>query len=61
MNHVVCRIVFVVYLPLNLIYWLEGSSATLPVLTLLTLLGLWFGIAVPLTFVGAFFGFRKPV
>jgi len=29
--------------------------------TLVALLALWFGISVPLTFVGAYFGFKKPV
>jgi len=56
----VCRIVFGIFWPLNLIYWLEGSSAAVPILTLLTLLGL-FGLSIPLTFIGAFVGYRKPV
>jgi transmembrane 9 superfamily protein 2/4 len=37
----------------------EGSSAAIPFLTLVALLALWFCVSVPLTFVGAFFGFRK--
>ena len=61
LNYVVFRIVFGIFLPLDLIYWAEDSSAAVPVLTLLTLLGLWFGVSFPLTFVGAFFGFRRPV
>jgi transmembrane 9 superfamily protein 2/4 len=44
---------------MNLVLWYEGSSAAIPFFTLVGLLALWFGISVPLTFVGAFFGFRK--
>ena len=36
-----------------------GSSAAVPILTVLALLALWFGISVPLVFLGAFIGFRK--
>ena len=43
------------------VLWSKGSSASIPFGTLLALLGLWFGISVPLTFIGAFFGFRRPV
>lgn len=41
--------------------WAKGSSAAIPFTTLLALLALWFGISVPLTFVGAYFGFKKRV
>ena len=41
------------------IFRYEGSSAAIPFLTLVALLALWFCVSVPLTFVGAFFGFRK--
>lgn len=44
---------------MNLVLWHQGSSAAVPFLTLVALLTLWFGVSVPLTFVGAFFGFRK--
>jgi len=54
-------VVFGVFFILNLVLWSKGSSASIPFLTLLALLALWFGISVPLTFVGAFFGFRKRV
>lgn len=46
---------------MNLVLWAKGSSAVVPFGTLLALLGLWFGVSVPLTFVGAYFGFRKRV
>ena len=44
---------------MNLVLWYEGSSAAIPFFTLVALLALWFCVSVPLTFVGAFFGFRK--
>lgn len=46
---------------LNLVLWIKGSSAAIPFSTLVALLALWFGISVPLTFVGAYFGFRRRV
>lgn len=46
---------------MNLILWTEGSSAAIPFGTLVAILALWFGISVPLTFVGAYFGFKKAV
>ncbi|KAJ1521153.1 hypothetical protein ONE63_002848 [Megalurothrips usitatus] len=52
-------IVFALFFIMNLILWAKGSSAAVPFFTLLALLGLWFGVSVPLTFVGAYFGFRK--
>ncbi|CAM4613889.1 hypothetical protein PO909_006854 [Leuciscus waleckii] len=53
-------IVFVDFFLMNLILWVEGSSAAVPFGTLVAILALWFGISVPLTFVGAYFGFKKP-
>ena len=52
---------FGVTLLLNFVLWAHGSSAALPFLTILALIGLWFGVSVPLTFVRAYFGFRKRV
>lgn len=46
---------------MNLILWSEGSSGAVPFSTLVALLALWFGVSVPLTFIGAYFGFRKRV
>ncbi|XP_030620818.1 transmembrane 9 superfamily protein member 5 [Chanos chanos] len=53
-------IVFADFFLMNLILWVEGSSAAIPFGTLVAVLALWFGISVPLTFVGAYFGFKKP-
>ncbi|KZR97661.1 Transmembrane 9 superfamily member 2, partial [Daphnia magna] len=52
-------IVFGVFFVLNLVLWSKGSSGAISFGILVALLALWFGISVPLTFVGAFFGFRK--
>ena len=55
------RIIFSIFFVLNLVLWAKQSSAAIPFGTLVALLALWFGISVPLVFVGAYFGFRKPV
>ena len=55
------RTTFVVFLILNLFLWRAGSSAVIPFTTILILLCLWFGVFLPLTFLGAFLAFRKPV
>ncbi|XP_028401276.1 transmembrane 9 superfamily member 2-like isoform X2 [Dendronephthya gigantea] len=54
-------IIFGIFFVLNLVLWAKQSSAAIPFGTLVALLALWFGISVPLVFVGAYFGFRKPV
>lgn len=57
----VSGVVFVIFFILNLFLWGANSSAAIPFTTLLALLCLWFGISLPLTFVGSFLGFRKNV
>ncbi|XP_017785554.1 PREDICTED: transmembrane 9 superfamily member 2 [Nicrophorus vespilloides] len=52
-------IVFGLFFVMNLVLWSKGSSAAVPFTTLIALLALWFLVSVPLTFVGAYFGFRK--
>lgn len=52
-------IVFCLFFVMNLVLWGEGSSGAVPFSTLVALLALWWGVSVPLTFVGAYFGFRK--
>jgi transmembrane 9 superfamily protein 2/4 len=44
---------------LNLFIWGKHSSGAVPFSTLIALLALWFGIALPLVFCGFYFGFRK--
>uniref|UniRef100_A0A915E919 Transmembrane 9 superfamily member n=1 Tax=Ditylenchus dipsaci TaxID=166011 RepID=A0A915E919_9BILA len=51
-------IIFGVFFVTNLMLWGKGSSAAVPFGTLLALLALWLFISIPLTFVGAYFGFR---
>jgi len=54
-------VVFSLFFVMNLVLWGESSSGAVPFSTLVALLALWFGVSVPLTFVGAYFGFRKRV
>ena len=56
-----CRVVFADFFLMNLILWWEGSSAAMPFGTLVAILALWFCISVPLTFIGAYFGFKRTV
>ncbi|KAH9363566.1 hypothetical protein HPB48_005901 [Haemaphysalis longicornis] len=52
--------VFFIFFVLNLLLWANESSAAIPFTTLIVLLVLWFGVSLPLTFVGAYFGFKRP-
>ncbi|KAK8775652.1 hypothetical protein V5799_031004 [Amblyomma americanum] len=52
-------LVFGVFFVLNLLLWAKESSAAIPFTTLIALLALWFGISLPLTLVGAYFGFKR--
>lgn len=51
-------ILFGVFFFTNLMLWSKGSSAAVPFGTLLALLSLWMFISTPLTFLGAYFGFK---
>ncbi|XP_001607598.1 transmembrane 9 superfamily member 4 [Nasonia vitripennis] len=44
---------------LNFFIWGKHSSGAVPFTTMLSLLCLWFGISLPLVYLGYFFGFRK--
>lgn len=50
---------FSLFLVLNIIVYGYGSTGAVPFLTLFALLALWFGISVPLVFLGAYFGYRS--
>lgn len=52
-------IVFVIFFVLNLFIWGQKSSGAVPFTTMFALLVLWFGISVPLVFLGSYFGYRK--
>merc|ERR1719183_1733720 len=51
---------FLTFFVLNLFIWGQRSSRAVPFTTMFALLVLWFGISVPLVFLGSYFGFRKP-
>ncbi|MCD7465609.1 Transmembrane 9 super member 9 [Datura stramonium] len=53
--------VFVIFFVLNALIWGQKSSGAVPFGTMFALVFLWFGISVPLVFVGSYVGFRKPI
>jgi transmembrane 9 superfamily protein 2/4 len=53
-------IAFVIFFVLNALIWGEKSSGAVPFTTMFALVLLWFGISVPLVFVGSYLGFKKP-
>eukprot|EP00899_Mesostigma_viride_P019725 jgi/Mesvir1/27754/Mv07442-RA.1 len=53
-------IVFVIFFVLDMLIWGEKSSGAVPFGTMFALIFLWFGISVPLVFIGSYFGFKKP-
>ncbi|PWZ08092.1 Transmembrane 9 superfamily member 7 [Zea mays] len=53
-------IIFSVFFFLNALIWGEKSSSVVPFGTMFVLFLLWFGISVPLVFVGSFLGFKQP-
>ncbi|KAK4410509.1 Transmembrane 9 superfamily member 7 [Sesamum angolense] len=54
-------ILFAVFFVLNALIWGEKSSGAVPFGTMFALVCLWFGISVPLVFIGSYLGFKKPV
>ncbi|XP_005089168.1 transmembrane 9 superfamily member 4 isoform X1 [Aplysia californica] len=52
-------IMFGICLLLNFFIWGKHSSGAVPFTTMLALLCMWFGISLPLVFMGFYFGFRK--
>ncbi|RWR78072.1 transmembrane 9 superfamily member 7-like protein [Cinnamomum micranthum f. kanehirae] len=52
-------IVFSIFFVLNALIWGEKSSGAVPFGTMFALVFLWFGISVPLVFVGSYLGFKK--
>lgn len=53
-------IAFSIFFVLNALIWGQKSSGAVPFGTMFALVFLWFGISVPLVFVGSYVGFRKP-
>merc|ERR1712196_678760 len=54
-------ICFGIFFFLNLLIWGQASAGAVPFSTMFALLVLWFGISLPLVFLGAYLGFRKPI
>merc|ERR1711887_29165 len=52
-------VVFCIFFFLNFFIWGVKSSGAVPFTTMFALLVLWFGISVPLVFLGAYLGFRR--
>ncbi|KAJ7515225.1 hypothetical protein O6H91_22G006100 [Diphasiastrum complanatum] len=52
--------IFAIFFVLNALIWGEKSSGAVPFGTMLALVLLWFGISVPLVFIGSYFGYKKP-
>jgi len=50
---------FMVFFVLDITVWFYGSTGAVPFLSLLAILTLWFGISVPLVFLGAYFGYKN--
>lgn len=52
-------VVFSIAFFLNFFLWGKQSSGAIPFTTMIALFCLWFGISIPLVYLGYFFGFRK--
>lgn len=52
-------VLFGMFFVLDLMLWGEKSSGAVPFGTLALLCFLWFGVSVPLVFVGSFYGFKQ--
>jgi len=50
---------FSLFFLLDILVWSYGSTGAVPILSMLAVLTLWFGISVPLVFLGAYFGYRE--
>jgi transmembrane 9 superfamily protein 2/4 len=53
-------IVFGTFFLLDLFLWAGESSGAVPFTTMIVIIGIWFLISVPLSFVGSWVGFRQP-
>ncbi|KAF4678194.1 hypothetical protein FOL47_003256 [Perkinsus chesapeaki] len=50
---------FVVFFFINMLVWAKGSSGAVPFTTMFAMLVLWFGISVPLVYLGAAAAYRR--
>ena len=53
-------VIFSVFFVLNCLIWGEKSTGAVPFSTMFALIFMWFGISVPLVFIGSYFGFKMP-
>jgi len=53
-------VVFLIFFALNMLLWGVKSSGAVPFTTMFALVFLWFGISMPLIFIGSYLGFKKP-
>merc|ERR1711959_461192 len=56
-------LIFVLWMGCEAIIWINQTkhgANTAPLLSVLSIMGLWFGISLPLVVLGASFGFRGP-
>mmetsp|Transcript_1017 Transcript_1017/g.4352 ORF Transcript_1017/g.4352 Transcript_1017/m.4352 type:complete len:641 (-) Transcript_1017:1261-3183(-) len=51
---------FLIFLVVNVTLSVYNSTGAVPFTTLLVLIFLWFFVSVPLTFLGSYFGYKKP-
>jgi len=51
---------FCIFFVLNLFCWAEGSVRAVPFGSMCVMVLLWFGVSVPLVYIGAYIGYRKP-
>jgi len=52
---------FVIFFILNLVLKYEQSSGFVPFSIMFGIFCLWFGVSIPLAFMGSYLGFKKPV
>jgi transmembrane 9 superfamily protein 2/4 len=50
---------FAVFFSMDILVWSYGSTGAVPLMSMIIVLTLWFGISVPLVFWGAFHGYKK--
>lgn len=52
-------VAFAVFVFMNILALAKGSSDAVPIVTMIQVLFMWFGLSVPLVFFGAYFGFKQ--
>lgn len=50
---------FLLFFTMDIMAWSYGSTDAVPFTTMLVLIVLWFGISMPLVFLGAYFGYKQ--